>query len=300
MARIGFIGLGNMGLPMAGNLVLAGHEVHGHDISDVQLRAAVEAGMTAAPNIAEAASGADVIITMLPAGSHVRAAYCDDGGVLSAASDGALAIDCSTIDVATARDVIAAAADKGVAMVDAPVSGGVAGAAAGTLTFMVGGTAEAFARAQPILDPMGKAVIHAGDAGAGQAAKICNNLMLGIQMISVCEAFNLAEKLGLDAQTLYDISSNATGQCWSLNKYCPKPGPVAESPANKDYKPGFAATMMLKDLKLGQDAAASVGVSTPLAAEATALYQAFCDDDDLGRDFSGIIQWLRDRRRNGA
>jgi 3-hydroxyisobutyrate dehydrogenase len=292
MARIGFIGLGNMGLPMAASLVRAGHAVQGFDLSAAALERAAERGLAKATDIAAAAAGAEVVVTMLPEGRHVRSTYMDHGGIFAAAPTGALLVDCSTIDVETAKLVAAAAAAHGFAMLDAPVSGGVAGAEAGTLTFMVGGEAEAFTRAQPILAQMGKAVVHAGKAGTGQAAKICNNMMLGIQMISVCEAFALARRLGLAAEKLFEISSRASGQCWSLTSYCPVPGPVPSSPANRDYQPGFAAAMMLKDLKLAQQAAQAAGVATPLGAEAYQLYALFAAQAKQGLDFSAIIQLI--------
>jgi 3-hydroxyisobutyrate dehydrogenase len=240
-----------------------------------------------------AASGAEVVITMLPWGREVRAVYLGDGGILSRAAPGTLFADCSTIDMATARDVAAAAGNAGMAMVDAPVSGGVGGAEAATLTFMVGGSEDAFARAAPILQAMGKAVVHAGGSGNGQAAKICNNMILGVSMIAVCEAFVLADKLGLDRQKLFDISSKASGQCWSLSAYCPVPGPVPASPANRDYQAGFTAAMMLKDLRLAQEAAQNSGAATPLGAEAAQLYALFAAQGGEGLDFSGIIRFLR-------
>ncbi len=292
MARIGFIGLGNMGAPMARNLIKAGHRLAAFDLSPAALGAAVAAGASAAGSGAEAAGGAEIVITMLPEGQHVRGVYVGEGGVLRAAPPGALLIDCSTIDVESARAVNAAASAAGYEMVDAPVSGGVAGAEGGTLTFMVGGTAGAFERARPILEHMGKAVIHAGGAGNGQAAKICNNLILGVSMIAVCEGFVLAEKLGLDAEKLFAISSKSSGQCWSMTSYCPVPGPVASSPANRDYKPGFTAAMMTKDLKLAQQAAQATGAPSPLGAEALALYTMLCAAGRGGMDFSGVIKLL--------
>ncbi|MDX6751854.1 3-hydroxyisobutyrate dehydrogenase [Geminicoccaceae bacterium 1502E] len=292
MARIGFIGLGNMGGPMARNLVRAGHEVAGFDLAEPARAALAEAGGTAAASLAEAAGGADVVLTMLPEGTHVRAAYQGEAGVLAAAREGALLVDCSTIDVETARAVARAAGERGHAMLDAPVSGGVAGAEAGSLTFMVGGPAVAFEQARPVLERMGRAVIHAGDSGAGQAAKICNNMMLGIQMISVCEAMALAGRLGLDRQKLFEISSKASGQCWSLTSYCPVPGPVPSSPANREYRPGFTAAMMRKDLRLAQEAAQAVGASTPLGAEAYQLYNLFAMQGKEALDFSAIIQMM--------
>ena len=291
--KIAFIGLGNMGLPMAKNLVEKGRQVVGWDAGAAARRAASQAGMTLADSMVAALADVDAVVTMLPNGPIVREVYLGASGIRDAAPASALLIDCSTIDVATARQVNAGAAEHGFAMVDAPVSGGVAAAAAGTLTFMVGGEGDGFERARPVLETMGRAIIHAGPAGNGQAAKICNNMMLGIQMISVCEAFLLAEKLGLEAQTLFDISNKASGQCWSLTSYCPVPGPVPTTPANNDYRPGFAARMMLKDLDLAQTAASEVEMETPLGAHAAALYAAFCADDSTGADFSGIIRWLR-------
>lgn len=292
-STIGFIGLGNMGGPMAINLVKAGHRVLGFDLSEAALATLVEAGGERGGGVAELAAEADVIVTMLPAGKHVRQIYTGEGGILDNANPGTLMIDSSTIDVDSARAVSEAAGAKGMNMVDAPVSGGVAGAAGGTLTFMVGGTDEAFEAAKPYLDIMGKTIVHAGGAGTGQAAKICNNMILGISMIAVSEAFVLAERLGLDKQKLFDISSTASGQCWSLTSYCPVPGPLPTSPANRDYQPGFAAEMMLKDLKLAQEAAQSSGAATPLGAEAAALYTLFCNTGGEGQDFSGIVKFLR-------
>jgi 3-hydroxyisobutyrate dehydrogenase len=293
MATIGFIGLGNMGGPMAANLLKAGHAVTGYDLSAEAVAGLEGAGGTAAATAGEAAAGVDAVVTMLPAGRHVKAVYLGENGVLAHAAKGTLLIDSSTIDVATAREVATAASGAGMAMVDAPVSGGVGGAAAGTLTFMVGGPDEAFAAARPLLEAMGKTIVHAGGPGNGQAAKICNNMILGISMIGVCEAFVLAEKLGLDHQKLFDISSTASGQCWSLTTYCPVPGPVPTSPANRDYKAGFTAGMMLKDLRLAQDAAQSVGAATPLGAQAQAVYALFASAGQDGVDFSGIIKLLR-------
>lgn len=291
--QIGFIGLGNMGGPMAANLAKAGHAVTAFDMSAAALDKAAASGIARAASAAAAASGAEAVVTMLPAGQHVRSVYLGDTGLLAQAKPGTLFIDSSTIDVATARDVHAAATDRGVAFLDAPVSGGVGGAAAGTLTFMVGGDEEAVRRAQPLLEKMGKNIFHAGGAGNGQAAKICNNMLLAISMIGTCEAFVLAEKLGLSHETLYRISSTASGQCWSLTSYCPVPGPVPTSPANRDYQPGFTAAMMLKDLKLSQNAAQAAGAATPLGAQATALYSLFEAAGEGTRDFSGIIRMLR-------
>ncbi|MCV0424844.1 MAG: 3-hydroxyisobutyrate dehydrogenase [Roseibium sp.] len=292
-STVGFIGLGNMGGPMAVNLVKAGHKVLGFDLSDAAMSALADAGGEKATGVADLAAAADVIVTMLPAGKHVRQIYEGEGGILENAKPGTLMIDSSTIDVDSARAVSAAAIEKGMQMVDAPVSGGVAGAAGGTLTFMVGGPDEAFGLAKHYLDIMGKTIVHAGGAGTGQAAKICNNMLLGISMVGVCEAFVLAERLGLDAQKLFDISSTASGQCWSLTSYCPVPGPLPSSPANRDYQPGFAAAMMLKDLKLAQEAANSSGAATPLGAEAESLYTLFCNSGGESQDFSGIIKFLR-------
>lgn len=292
MASIGFIGVGNMGGPMAVNLAKAGHTVKAFDLSKEAVDNTVAGGCTAAETVTDAARDVDVIISMLPAGKHVAHVYEGTDGVFATARPGTLMIDCSTIDVDTARAVIAAAEKHGFPMVDAPVSGGVGGAEAGTLTFMVGGSDEAVEKARPILEKMGKAIIHAGGPGNGQAAKICNNMMLGIQMLSVAEAFTLAKRLGLDAQKLFDISSKASGQCWSLTSYCPVPGPVPTSPANRDYKPGFAADMMLKDLKLAQEAASRAGASTPLGSAAESLYQMMSSKGNGGLDFSAIIKMI--------
>jgi 3-hydroxyisobutyrate dehydrogenase len=290
MAKIAFIGLGNMGGPMAANLVKAQHQVTAYDLSDKAVAAAVAAGAGKAAGIAEAVTGAEVVITMLPAGKHVREVY--EGAVIGAASRGTLFIDCSTIDVDSARVVAAAAAKAGMDMLDAPVSGGTGGAAAGTLTFMVGGSDTAFARARPILQQMGKNIVHAGGSGNGQAAKICNNMILGVSMLAVSEAFMLAKRLGLDAQKLYDVASTSSGQCWSLTTYCPVPGPVPTSPANRDYQAGFTAAMMLKDLLLAQEAARTANATTPLGAEAAQLFSLFVNGGRGAQDFSGIIRML--------
>jgi len=291
MARIGFIGLGNMGLPMAQNLLKAGHQVVGADISAAATEKLKAAGGSPAAGATAAAKDVDVVITMLPSGKEVGEIYL--GGLIDACKSGTLLIDSSTIDVETARAVAAAAEKKGLLMLDAPVSGGVGGATAGTLTFMCGGSAEAFTRAQPILEKMGKTIVHAGGAGNGQAAKICNNMILGISMIAVSEAFVLAEKLGLDHQKLFDISSKSSGQCWSMTSYCPVPGPVPASPANRDYQAGFTAAMMLKDLKLSQDAAKTAGAKTELGAAAANLYSRYCQSGEAAKDFSGIIRFVR-------
>jgi len=292
MGKTAFIGLGNMGNPMAANLVKAGHTVSGFDLVAENLDVAQDNGVTAAGSAREAVQGADTVITMLPAGAHVLSVY---GDLLDAATPETLFVDCSTIDVDSARRAHRMAADRQMLSVDAPVSGGVGGAAAGTLTFMAGGAPEAFKRAEPILEPMAGRVVHCGEGGAGQAAKICNNMILGISMIGVGEAFVLAEKLGLSHQALFDVASTSSGQCWSINTYCPVPGPVPTSPANNDYKPGFAAALMLKDLKLAQEAAQSAGAATPLGAGALQLYTLFDAAGEGSTDFSGIINFLRGR-----
>ncbi|TPI49720.1 3-hydroxyisobutyrate dehydrogenase [Mesorhizobium sp. B2-9-1] len=290
MTTIAFIGLGNMGNPMAANLVKAGHTVLGFDLIPENLTVAKEHGVTVMANAVAAVKDADVVITMLPAGKHVLSVYED---IAPKAKKGGLFIDSSTIDVESARKAHAIAAKHGHPSIDAPVSGGTGGATAGTLTFMAGGSDQAFAAAEPILKPMAGRVVHCGGDGAGQAAKICNNMILGISMIGVAEAFVLAEKLGLSHQALYDVASTSSGQCWSLTTYCPVPGPVPASPANRDYKPGFAAALMLKDLKLSQEAAQNAGAVTPLGAEATQLYALFNAQGHAGADFSGIINFLR-------
>ena len=289
MTTIAFIGLGNMGNPMAANLVKAGFSVHGFDLMPENLKAATANGVTVMANAAAAVKDADVVVTMLPAGKHVVSVYED---IAPKAKKGALFIDSSTIDVDSARRAHAIAARNGLLSIDAPVSGGTGGAAAGTLTFMAGGAKDAFAKAEPVLKPMAGRIVHCGDAGAGQAAKICNNMILGISMIGVSEAFVLAEKLGLSHQALFDVASTSSGQCWSLTTYCPVPGPVATSPANRDYKPGFAAALMLKDLKLSQEAAAAAGAVTPLGAEAAQLYALYAAQGGGDKDFSGFIRFL--------
>ncbi len=292
MATIGFLGLGNMGRPMALNLVKAGHKVTGFDLSKAACDAAAADGLAIATDGAGAVKDADIVITMLPAGKHVVGAYTGAMNLLGAAKPGTLFIDCSTIDIASARTAAKAATDKGMLAVDAPVSGGVGGAAGATLTFMVGGADEAFAKAKPILEAMGKKIVHCGGAGNGQAAKICNNMILGISMIAVSEGFVLAKKLGLSEQALFDVASTSSGQCWSLNTYCPVPGPVPTSPANRGYQPGFAADLMLKDLKLSQDAAQDVGAVTALGAAASKLYELFAAQGHGGMDFSAIVTFL--------
>ncbi|KMO32057.1 3-hydroxyisobutyrate dehydrogenase [Methylobacterium aquaticum] len=295
MTQIAFLGLGNMGGPMAANLVAAGHAVTGFDLMPDALAAARTAGVTVADSAEAAVTGAEIVVTMLPAGRHVLSVY---EAVLPTVAVGALMIDCSTIDVASARVAHGKAAAQGLASLDAPVSGGVGGAKAATLTFMAGGSPDAFARAEPVLATMGRKAVHCGEAGAGQAAKICNNMILGISMIGVAEAFVLAEKLGLSHQALFDVASTSSGQCWSLTTYCPVPGPVPASPANNDYKPGFAAALMLKDLRLAQEAAAGAGAATPLGAQAEAIYAAFAAAGQGGTDFSGIIRHLREAGRD--
>src|SRR5271165_84984 len=294
MARIAFLGLGNMGAPMAANLVKAGHAVAGFDLVEAQRHAAAASGVTVKASAREAVAHADAMVTMLPAGRHVLASWAD---FLPAATRGTLVIDCSTIDVDSAKRAHETGSAAGTLTLDAPVSGGVGGASAGTLTFMCGGSDEAFARAKPILEAMGKRIVHCGGPGAGQAAKICNNMILGATMIATCEAFALAEKLGLSDGALFDVASTSSGQSWSLTNYCPVPGPVPASPANCDYKPGFAASLMLKDLRLAQEAAAGAGAVTPLGAEAAQLYALYVAAGHGGEDFSGIINFLRGANR---
>ncbi|TDI60903.1 MAG: 3-hydroxyisobutyrate dehydrogenase [Alphaproteobacteria bacterium] len=292
MAKIGFIGLGNMGMPMAKNLIKAGHEVKAFDLSAAALDHGVEAGMAPAATVSEAASGVEVVVTMVPEGKHSRAVYLNDDGILAKADAGTLLIDCSTIDVATARDINAAATEAGFEMVDAPVSGGVGGAEAATLTFMVGGTKGAFQKAEKILKPMGGKIFHCGGAGNGEAVKICNNMLLAISMIGTSEAFALGRRLGLDDQVLFDVASTSSGRCWSLDTYCPVPGPVPGSPANRDYQPGFAADMMLKDLRLAKTAAKATEASTPLGALSEALYSELSEKGHGNLDFSGIFKMV--------
>ncbi len=294
MTTVAFIGLGHMGNPMAANLVKAGHKILGFDLVPENLDVAQGNGVTIMANAGAAVADADVVITMLPAGKHVLSVY---DNVANSAKSGTVFIDSSTIDVDSARKAHKIARDNGLLSVDAPVSGGIGGAAAGTLTFMVGGSADAFAAAEPLLKPMAGRIVHCGEAGNGQAAKICNNMILGISMIGVSEAFTLAEKLGLSHQALFDVASTSSGQCWSLTTYCPVPGPVATSPANNGYKPGFAAALMLKDLTLSQEAARSVGAATPLGAHAEEIYAAFGAAGNEASDFSGIINFLRESKR---
>ncbi len=290
MTNIAFIGLGNMGGPMAANLVKAGHKVKGFDLSSEILLAAAGHGVTPATSLEEATADADAVVTMLPKGVHVLSVWSD---LVKAVKPGTLLIDCSTIDVDSARRAHELAAAADCLSLDAPVSGGTGGAAAGTLTFMAGGSDGAFAEASPLLEAMGRKIVHCGGNGAGQAAKICNNMILGISMIGVCEAFALGEKLGLSHQALFDVASTSSGQCWSINTYCPVPGPVPTSPANNDYRPGFAAALMLKDLKLAQEAALGCGAATPLGAEAAQLFDLFAKQGHGNRDFSAIIEMLR-------
>ncbi len=287
--KIAFIGLGNMGGGMAANLVKAGHQVNAFDLSAEALATARDNGCETFTEARAAVAGAEAVVTMLPNGGIVKAVYHND--VIGHASAGAVLLDCSTIDVATAKEVAASAEAAGYDMVDAPVSGGIAAANGGTLTFMVGGTEKAFARAEPVLQAMGKAVIHAGDAGAGQTAKICNNMLLAVSMIGTAEAMKMAEKLGLDPQKFYEISSQSSGYCWSLNAYTPLPGVGVESPADKDYQGGFATALMLKDLRLAMEAAETSGASTPLGKHARELYEAFATENG-GLDFSAIIKTL--------
>lgn len=299
MATIGFIGLGNMGGPMAANLVKAGHTVTGFDLNPAALQALEVAGGKTASSAREAIAGASVVITMLPAGEHVRDVYLNQGGVIDLVKNTKpLLIDCSTIDVDSARTVTATAETAGLAMLDAPVSGGTAGAQNATLTFMVGGTEEAFTRGKAVLEAMGKNIFHAGGPGAGQAVKICNNMMLAINMVGVSEGFLLAQKLGLDWDKLHQICSTATANSWALSNYCPAPGPVPAAPSNRDYAPGFAAALMVKDVKLSQAAAEATGSPTPLAAKALSFYQQVVDQGDGGKDFSVVFRWLAGQKRD--
>ncbi len=292
MAKIAFIGLGNMGGPMAANLVKKGHEVLGVDLVAANLEAAAKRGVKTAASAAEAVKGCDAVITMLPAGKDTVAVYAKSG-ILEAAPKGCVFIDCSTIDVASARTAHELAAKAGVLSLDCPVSGGVGGAEAATLTLMAGGTKAAFEKARPFLEGVSKKLVHCGDAGAGQAAKICNNMILGISMIAVSEAFVLAEKLGLSHEALFEVASTSSGQCWALTSYCPVPGPVPTSPANNSYKPGFATALMVKDMKLSQEAAAASGAATPLGAAAAQLFAMHVNHGAGGSDFSSIIKLIR-------
>jgi 3-hydroxyisobutyrate dehydrogenase len=290
MTSIAFIGLGNMGGPMAANLVKAGHKVVAFDLVETSRAQAKADGAAIAESSVGAVKGADVVITMLPAGKHVISVWTD---VVPSMKKGALIIDCSTIDVESAKQAHALAAKHGVGSVDAPVSGGTGGAKGATLTFMCGGEEKAFAAARPVLEKMGKKIVHCGGDGAGQAVKICNNMMLAVSMIGVCEGFALAEKLGVSHQALFDVVSTSSGQSWALTSYCPVPGMVPTSPANNDYKPGFAAALMVKDLTLAQDAAIATGAATPLGQHAQEIYKAFDAAGNGGMDFSGIIRHVR-------
>src|SRR5215469_5486200 len=293
MATIGFIGLGNMGAPMAANLLKAQHKVTGYDVVAGPIGTLELQGGRGAANAAAEAAAGDIIITMLPAGPQVRSVYLGPDGIIAKAKKGTLLIDCSTIDVETARLVTEEAQKAGLEMLDAPVSGGVMGAQGGTLTFMVGGTEAAFAKGRPILANMGRTIVHAGPSGSGQIAKICNNMMLAVSMIGVCEGFALAEKLGLPAQTLWDICSTSTSQCWAMTNYCPMPGPVPAAPSNRGYAAGFTAANMLKDLRLSQQAAGQAAAATPMGAAAANLYQLFVDGGKGALDFSAIMQMVR-------
>jgi 3-hydroxyisobutyrate dehydrogenase len=294
MSKIGFIGLGNMGAPMAANLVKSGGHVLGFDVVPAARDAAARDGVQIAANARSAVDDAEVVVTMLPGGEQVLSVWND---IVPRARQGTLFIDCSTIDVASARAAHKLAAERGIATLDAPVSGGVGGAKAATLTFMVGGSEHAFARGKPVLERMGKRIVHCGEAGNGQVAKICNNLILGASMIAVSEAFVLGEKLGLSHQALFDVVSGSSGQCWSLTSYCPVPGPVPASPANNGYKAGFTAALMLKDLNLARQAARSVNVPAALGAHAAEVYQEFAKEGQSGLDFSAIINFVREHSR---
>ena len=298
MATIGFIGLGNMGAPMAANLIKAGHTVTGYDLNQAALDALTTAGGMTASSAAEAAKGASIVITMLPEGRHVREVWLHQGGLIEAVKDAKpLLIDCSTIDVDSARAVTAAAEAAGLAMLDAPVSGGTIGAHNATLTFMAGGSADAFAAAKPVLAAMGKNIVHCGGPGAGQAVKICNNMMAAINTVGVSEGFLLARKLGLDPKILHDVCSTATASSWALNTYCPEPGPAPAAPSNRDYAPGFMTKLMVKDVRLSQAAAEANGVPTPLAALALTLYEQAMEAGYATKDFSAIFRWLEGQKR---
>ena len=292
MTKVSFIGLGNMGLPMAKNLVKAGHDITGFDLVEGQLTELVKSGGKVSENLNDTLKNSEVVITMLPSGKHVKSVYLGEEGIIKNSPAGLLLIDSSTIDVGSAREVEEVANKSDLKMLDAPVSGGVTGAEAGTLTFMVGGDEGAFEKGKELLDIMGGNVIHAGQAGNGQVAKICNNMLLAISMIGTSEAFNLAERLGLDSQTFYDISSTASGQCWSMTSYCPVPGPVPTSPANNNYKPGFSSALMLKDLRLSQEASKITNVGTPLGAHSTEIYEKMEEGGYDNLDFSGVIKLI--------
>jgi 3-hydroxyisobutyrate dehydrogenase len=292
MAKIGFIGLGHMGAGMATNLVKRGHDVMVFDLVPEAIKKLETAGAKSAKDLTQLSQHSEIIITMLPAGEHVHAVCVGKDKLFACAKPGTLFIDSSTISVDDARHLQKLAGEANFAMIDAPVSGGTAAAEAGTLTFMVGGSEQDFKQAKPILECMGKAVFHAGAGGNGQVAKICNNMLLGISMVAVSETMALGKKLGLDPQKMFEICSNASGQCWSLTTYCPYPGILPNVPANRDYAPGFTTAMMLKDLRLSQAAAQSVGAATPLGAEATALYTLFYNQGNAQLDFSGIIKMV--------
>lgn len=298
MSKVGFIGLGHMGNPMVHNLLKAGHEVHVYDVVPAAIGAVVKSGAKAEASISLLAEHCEVIITSVQTGKQVSDICLPDYGMFAHARAGTLYIDCSSIDISTTKILHAEAEKYDIEMLDAPVSGGVAGAAAGTLTFMVGGTEQAFERAEPLLKTMGKKIVHAGVAGSGQAAKICNNMLLAISMIGVSEAFSLAQKLGLDAKKFFEISSNASGQCWSMTSYCPVPGIVESAPSNHRYEPGFMAKMMLKDLRLAQNASESVDASIPLGALSTELYEFFVSQGYGEKDFSGIINFIANHQLN--
>lgn len=300
MTDIAFIGLGHMGLPMAQNLLKVGHRVKGYDINPQALEIFRQKGGVIAKDIPSAVKDANVVITMLPEGKHVLSAYEGAGGILNHVKQNVLIAECSTIDIATARYIHTQAEEKGICLIDAPVSGGVGGAQAATLTFMIGGREEDFKSLKPFLDLMGKTIIYCGEAGLGQAAKICNNLVLGITMIGACEAFNLAENLGLDRYKFFEVASQSSAQCWSISKYCPVPGPVPSSPANREYIAGFTAAMMMKDLKLAAQASEMISIPTPLGAEALSLYTLFCNNGGQDFDFSGIMMLLRGMQNTPA
>lgn len=300
MARIAFIGLGNMGGPMAANLVRAGHQVTGHDIVPEKISRAAERGVRPAASNAEAATGAEIVFTMLPTGKEVREVLVDEDAVLEAVASGTIMVDSSTTDLAATEYIHAAASERGIALIDSPVSGGMAGAEAATLTFMAGGDSDAVDRAEPVFMAMGRKVVRAGGPCSGQAVKACNNMLLGISMVGVCEAIALGEAVGVDHQVLFDVISTSTGSCWSMNVNCPIPGMVDTAPANRGYAPGFTATLMLKDLTLAQEAASRVGAATPLGEHARALYQRFCTERDGEIDFSAMVGMMRELTRNQA
>ena len=299
MARIGFIGLGNMGKPMSANLVKAGHEVHGHDVVESKVEDAARRGVLPAASNREAADGADFVFTMLPTGKEVREVLVDVDRVLDLAGDRTIVVDSSTTDLESTGYIHEAAAGRGVALIDSPVSGGMSGAEAATLTFMAGGDPAAIDRAEPLFTAMGRRLVRAGGPSAGQAVKVCNNMLLGISMAGACEALALGEAAGVDRQVLFDVMSTSTGSCWSINHNCPLPGMVPTAPSNNDYQPGFTARLMLKDLSLAREAALKTGAATPLGEHARALYEQFCEERDSELDFSAMICMLRDMRHGG-